>query len=181
MAGRGWNYEKQIMMHKCGWSSPKKLTRHTVLLCWSKKERMQERSAVRPNELRPQVRGQCLHLYNNSGAEISGEAWTSDDRARQIVTRTTRKDKQDRQKWYEGGGGVDEERQRKRGGESRSGSNGWVCVQINEWSAGLNANIHQQFVWQMDPSLAIWYCKNRDEDSKVWSLCLCVCERETEY
>lgn len=159
----------------------KNLTGHTVLFCWSKRERMHERSAVRPNELRPQVRGQCLHLYNNSGAEISGEAWTSDDRARQIVTRTTRKDKQDRQKWYEGGGGgVDEERQRKRGGESRSGSNGWVCVQINEWSAGLNANIHQQFVWQMDPSLAIWYCKNRDEDSKVWSLCLCVCVRKRE-
>lgn len=85
---------------------------------------------ARPGDLRPRARGRSLRLYNNSGAEKSRVARTSDDRARRTVTRTTRRDKRDREKWDEGGGGEeDEQQQRERGGESRSGSNGRVCVQ----------------------------------------------------
>lgn len=58
----------------------------------------------------------------------------SDDRARRMVTRTTRKDKLDEEKreMREEEEERDEQSERNRGGESRSGTNGRVCVQINE-------------------------------------------------
>lgn len=96
------------------------LLKYTAQDCWTQSEWMYEWGVAGPGELWPPARGggvnPSIH-YNNRGVEMSGAVRTSDDRARRMVTRTTRKDKPDEEKremrWV-GGGDMNGQRAKKK-------------------------------------------------------------------
>ncbi len=90
-----WN-DNEEKWHK--WSLRSSKFYLTAQHWWTESKWMHEWGVVGPGELWPPARGQSLHHCSHRGVEVSGMVGASDDRARRIVTRTTRKDKPDGEK-----------------------------------------------------------------------------------
>lgn len=167
-----WNKDEQ-KLHKWSLSSSWFYLKTQISCVWRPaSECRNKRGVVGPGELWPPPQGSIppsLRHCNNRGVEMRGAV-----RAKWWQSKMDGDEDNKRGQAGQREGGkreTREERERRADGESRSGTNGWVCVRINEWSAGLSANVRRQFVWQMDFSARHLILRKQRWKTLKWSLC----------